>query len=182
MDGLDLEEVLDQFGGVLRAAIVRTAPAHLDVDDIEQEARLRLWKALTEERPIGRLDSYIYRVGVTTAIDALRKARARREEQWEDDEGRSVEDRGVDPGVPPSTWPEALSRRREVVLVVNRCLKKLGDNRGRAVGLHLHGVRRREIATMLHWTEAKVRNLVSRGLKDLRECCRAAGIEIPETW
>ena len=177
MDEGDLEEVLNRFGKVLRTAILRTAPSYLDVEDIEQEARIRLWKALAEKRPIDRLDSYIYRVGVTTAIDAVRKARSRREQSLDDEDGQSE-----DPGVPPSTWPEALSRRREVVLAVRTCLKGLGENRGRVAGLHIHGVRRREIATLLGWTEDKVRNLVHRGLKDLRKCCQAAGVEIPDSW
>ncbi len=173
-----LELVLERYGKVLRAAIARTVPRHmeLDIEDIEQEARIRLWKALARQGPQQRLDSYIYRIGVTTAIDALRKVKARREEQLPEAGD------AMDPVTPPPTWPEAVTRRREAVAAVQTCLGKLGDNRRRAVGLRLHGLTRSEIAELTGWTQAKIRNLVSRGLRDLRSCCRALGIEVPEVW
>ncbi len=179
-DARQLERVLERYAGVLRAAIARTVGGNpeLDVEDIEQEARIRVWKALAAERPNQRLDSYIYRVGVTAAIDAVRKARARREERLGDVE----EGGGPEPAVAPPTWPDAVTGRREAVAVVRGCLRGLGDNRRRAVGLRLHGLTRGETAELTGWTEAKIRNLVHRGLKDLRACCRAAGIEVPEVW
>ena len=44
------------------------------------------------------------------------------------------------------------------------------------VRMHLAGYPREEIATSLGWTEAKTRNLLYRGLDDLREALRARGI------
>ncbi len=179
-DEHQIEIVLERYAKVLRAAIVRTVPEHpgLDFEDIEQEARIRVWKALEAERPTRRLDSYIYRIGVTTAIDAVRKARARREEQL----GDLSEGDGSGPMAAPPTWPETVTRRREAVATVRGCLEQLAANRRRAVGLRLHGLTRGEIAELTGWTEAKIRNLVHRGLKELRACCRVAGIDVPEVW
>jgi DNA-directed RNA polymerase specialized sigma24 family protein len=42
--------------------------------------------------------------------------------------------------------------------------------------MHLAGYDRREIARVLHCTEGKVRNLLSRGLADLRELLVEQGI------
>lgn len=175
-----IELVLERYAKVLRAAISRTVPQHpgLDFEDLEQEARIRVWKALEAERPTRRLDAYIYRIGVTTAIDAVRKARARREEQLAD----PVAGEGPEPVAAPPTWPEAVTRRREAVAVVGGCLQRLADNRRRTVGLRLHGLTRSEIAELTGWTEAKIRNLVHRGLKELRDCCRAADIDLSEVW
>jgi DNA-directed RNA polymerase specialized sigma24 family protein len=53
----------------------------------------------------------------------------------------------------------------------------LPDNRRRAVGLHLEGLTSQEIADLLGWSEPKARNLVYRGLKDVREQLQAEGID-----
>src|SRR5690606_32391442 len=42
-------------------------------DDIEQEVRIRLWKAVEREKNSALPASYIQRVVVTTVIDALRR-------------------------------------------------------------------------------------------------------------
>ena len=46
-----------------------------------------------------------------------------------------------------------------------------------AVGLHLEGLTTHEIADLLGWNEPKARNLVYRGLNDIRRCLKEAGIE-----
>lgn len=173
-----LELVLERYGKILRAAIARTVPAAmaLEIDDIEQEARIRVWKALAERRPIQRLESYVYRIGVTAAIDALRKVRARREEQLDDE----AESGGGETATPPLSWPDGVRRRREAVETVRGCLERLGVNRRRAVGLRLHGLTHGEISDLTGWSQAKIRNLAYRGLRDLRACCRAAGVEVPD--
>ena len=47
-------------------------------------------------------------------------------------------------------------------------LTRLSKNRRVAVGLHFQGMTTVEIGDLLGWSEAKARNLVHRGLKDLR--------------
>jgi RNA polymerase sigma-70 factor (ECF subfamily) len=42
--------------------------------------------------------------------------------------------------------------------------------------MHLAGYPREEIARLMGWTEAKTRNLLYRGLADLRERLTAEGI------
>ena len=84
--------LIDQYGRFLRGVIARLCPRNLGVqfDDIEQEARLRLWKALQSERKIEDAASYLYRIAATATIDAVRRVQARREETLDregDDEG-----------------------------------------------------------------------------------------------
>ena len=68
---VDLEErfnlVVEEFGVLLRRAIVRFCPRDkgLQFDDIEQEARLRLWRALQNEREVTNYASYLYRIAAT---------------------------------------------------------------------------------------------------------------------
>src|SRR5712692_10103132 len=75
--------VMEEYGKFLRDTIARLCPKDLGVqfDDIEQEACLRLWRALQSERNISDMASYIYRIAVTATIDAVRRVKARREEQ-----------------------------------------------------------------------------------------------------
>src|SRR6185503_17737732 len=84
---VDLEErfnlVVEEFGRLLRRAIVRLCPHDkgIQFDDIEQEARMRLWRALQSEREVTNYASYLYRIAATATIDAMRRAQARHEEQ-----------------------------------------------------------------------------------------------------
>ena len=85
--------VVEQYGRLLRDAIARVCPRHLGLqfDDLEQEARVRLWKALRSEREVRDLASYIYKVAATTTIDAIRRLKARREQQLEPEDPEATE-------------------------------------------------------------------------------------------
>src|SRR6185503_14601532 len=93
--------LLDQYGRLLRQAIARFRPQRLGVqtDDIEQEARIRLWRALRDERNITDPASYLYRVAATAAIDAVRRVKARREEPLPDPADGAMEPASADPSV-----------------------------------------------------------------------------------
>ena len=173
-------EVIAAYGRYIRAAVARFCPRDLgiDVDDVEQEARLRIWKALSGERGVASLPSYIYRVAVTTTIDAIRSARARREEQLR----VGAEAGGDDPGGLVLTHDPARSPEQEALLselegMVGDALAALAENRRRAVRLHVEGFTSREVADLLGWSEAKARNLIYRGLADLRAELKARGVD-----
>ena len=77
----------------------------------------------------------------------------------------------------PSQGPDREAERTLLRDKVEAALEALGDNRRRAVQLHLEGMTTAEIGALLGWSEAKARNLVYRGLADLRESLRAGGID-----
>src|SRR5215813_598172 len=172
--------ILDEYGTFLRRTIVRLCPKDLGLhfSDIEQEARLRLWRALQSEREIQNLASYLYRVAMTATLDAIRRVKAKREEQL-----RSVEDDDDGQGSPlalvsnPNRSPELEAERRQLASRVRTALDQLPDNRRRAVGLYLEGMTSHEIADLLGWSEPKARNLLYRGLHDLRARLRAEGVD-----
>jgi RNA polymerase sigma factor (sigma-70 family) len=170
--------VIEEFGQFLRQSIARLCPQDrgIQFDDIEQEARLRLWRALQSETEIRNLASYIYRIAATATIDAVRRAKVRREEQL-----RLVEDEGEREPQPltddPARSPIRQAEHREIILKVTAALARLPESRRRSVGLHLQGLTSQEIAVLLGWTEAKARNLTHRGLKDLRRLLLQEGIE-----
>ena len=181
---LEVEErcntVVEQYGRFLRNTIVRLCPRDLGIqfDDIEQEARLRLWRALESEREITDLASYLYRIAATATIDAVRRAKARREEQIQlAEEGEGTEASVTLLPADTGETPERVAEHRQVIRKVQHALGQLAENRRRAVGMFLEGLTSQEIADILGWSEAKARNLVYRGLQDVREQLRAEGIE-----
>ena len=177
-----LDELLTAYGALLRNAVRRLCPIALGVtiDEIEQDARIRLWHALKRERNISDPASYLYRIAATAAIDAMRRVRARREHQLDDIAG----DEGVGapiatPLSPAARSPEQLAADHQTSERVREALARLPENRRRAVGLHLQGFTSTEIGRLLDWSEPKARNLTHRGLKDLRRLLEPEGIDLP---
>jgi RNA polymerase sigma-70 factor, ECF subfamily len=182
-DDSPFEALLEKYGDLLRHAIARICPRRLGLqfDDIEQEARLRLWKAMQGETEIESPASYLYRIALTTTIDAVRRATARREEQLqfenESSAGAPPSARLREPATDAAQSPEALAESRVLLRKVEAAMNRLSSDRRRAVGLHLRGFTPSEIAGLLSWSESKARSLVYRGLADLRERLAAEGIE-----
>jgi RNA polymerase sigma factor (sigma-70 family) len=173
-----LTRILDDYTGVVRRAIARISPhyLHLHRDEIEQEARIRLWQALRSERNIADPASYLYRIAATATIDAVRRVKARRESPLtvvEDPDERPQQL----PSVEPADSPERVAVGKEIGDHIRRALAMLPDRRRRAVGLYLQGFTTEEISGLLAWSEPKARNLVYRGLKELRQQLGRQGVD-----
>lgn len=172
--------ILDEYGQFLHNAVMRLCPkdAGIQVSDIEQEARIRLWRALESEREIKDLTSYIYRIASTTVIDAIRKVRARREESLFYASENEDEEEQLRPFADTETAaPDRQLEQKQTMHKVASAIARLPDNRRQVVTLYLKGMFSQEIGDLLGWTEAKARNLLYRGLKELREYLRAEGID-----
>jgi RNA polymerase sigma factor (sigma-70 family) len=170
------QSLIEQYGRYLRCVITRLCPRTLGLrfDDIEQEARIRLWQALRKDRVIDDPASYLYRIAASSTIDAVRRVKAYREKPLESDfnEDPLLADMAADgPGVERSTDRKILLEK------VQDSMQGLPADRRRIVRLHLQGFTSQEIADLHGWTEAKARNLVYRSLRDLRADLRARGIE-----
>lgn len=172
------DAIIESYGAFLRRAILRVCPKDLGLqfDDIEQEARLKLWNALKGERNIENTSSYLFRIAATTTVDAIRKVRQRRESQLDELEtgDDDLESRFPQAG---ARSPEDLAAQREMMGKVQTALAMLSDNRRRSVSLHLRGLNNIEVAEILGWSESKARNLIYRGLNDLRKRLRGMGID-----
>jgi len=172
--------VVEEFGILLRRAIVRFCPRDkgLQFDDIEQEARMRLWRALQDEREVTNYASYLYRIAATATIDAMRRVQARHEEQLDIlVEQRTDEGEIMLMPAPVKDSPERLAESREAVDRVMSAVAKLPDAQRRAVGMYLQGMTSQDVADLMGWSEPKSRNLVYRGLKELRKSLREEGID-----
>jgi RNA polymerase sigma-70 factor (ECF subfamily) len=171
-----LTAILESYDACLRGAVARCCPRTLGLDtaDIEQEARIRVWNALRREKEIANLPSYLYRVAATATIDAVRRLKARREDPLPE----SAESEALTAARPSSgPSPERLARDKEIADVVKRAIDRLEEKRRRVVQLHLQGFGAEEVAQLLGWSEPKARNLIYRGLANLRHELQELGMD-----
>lgn len=164
-----LQEILHEYGGLLRRAIERLAPGRSGVlaDDVEQEARIRVWKALKSGTEITDPPSYLCRVALTATVDAIRTVRSRREEPLETARPGVETPIAGDPAS-PEPGPEAEVLEKERVAALRRAVDSIAEPRRSAVRLHLRGFRPDDVGRIMGWSPSKARNLAYRGLENLR--------------
>jgi RNA polymerase sigma factor (sigma-70 family) len=179
----DLEErtkaVVERFALLIRQVIQKNLHRSegIDLEDIEQEVRLRIWAFLKKGKKVENLPSYIKKVAYSTTIDELRKAMKQRPPRQPEDlkrlfSGASlVSKRGGDFS-PEERFDEGETRETVWALV-----NTLSDNRKKVLSLFLLGLTLEEICESLKWEKAKVRHLFYRGIDDLkqRSCSPAEG-------
>jgi RNA polymerase sigma factor (sigma-70 family) len=140
-----------------------------DLDELLQELRVRFWRA----RKDGLRDlsaGYVRRTAISAALDIIRRRRADRNVSIEDDQASAA------PLATHTAGPAELFDQSELAQRVARAVDGLAPPRRAAVRMYLDGYRREEIAELLRWSDAKTRNLLYRGLADLRAVLLAQGI------
>ncbi len=140
-----LEALLAAYGTLIRRAIERLCPRNLgiSVDDVEQEARLKVWKVLESEREVTRPSSFLYKVAVNAALDAIRQVKARREEAWTKGIGPAGGERESERPSDPREAPDRLAERRDLARKMARPAAREAAPRRPAPppGLHERGGR-----------------------------------------
>jgi RNA polymerase sigma factor (sigma-70 family) len=172
-----IEEVCARFAALVRHAGRRHGLAPEVLDEVAQEVRIRLWRSLGSGEKIRSAPaSYVYRTAVSAALDLLRRKRARGGIGCADRAARldGLSDDARLPG--DALDDEELSRQ------VSQAVERLPLARRVAVRMHLAGYDRDEIAAMAGWSEAKTRNLLYRGLADLRELLASSPIATEVRW
>lgn len=168
-----LERTLGNFAGILRRVCWRYRFSGADADELLQEVRIRLWRAhggeeRAHERIAGIPASYLHRTALSAAIDLLRRRRARGGDRMV-----AIEDQDDGPETP---GPDQAFAESELAEQVERAIETIQPSRRPVVRMHLMGHPREEIARVLGWSDAKTRNLLYRGLADVRERLLAQGI------
>jgi RNA polymerase sigma factor (sigma-70 family) len=166
-----LEALLARFADMVRQVSWRYGLPPQDVDEIFQEVRIRLWQARPAGENLSTLGaSYVYRTAVSAVLDVIRRRRAKRES--------SIDAKRVSTEVALASVesPERDAEGSELGSQIWRAVEELPKSRRPAVRMYLAGYPREEIARTLGWSEAKTRNLLYRGLADLRELLTARGI------
>src|SRR5690349_10171811 len=167
-----LQALLARFTELVRRVGARHRLSGADLDELIQEVRIRVWTSRpSRELILGVGASYMYRTAVTAALTIIRR--------------RRIKTSGRDEPLDPRTEAHASSfvespatelASRELAEEVERALETLSSQRAPVVRLYLAGYSREEIADLFGWTEGKTRNLLYRGLDDLRSALGARGI------
>jgi RNA polymerase sigma factor (sigma-70 family) len=169
-----LEGLVLRFGRLLRQAGRRRGLTDTEAQDLCQEVQIRMWHALASGERIAEAPaSYVYRTAMSAAVDMIRRRRARREEPLEIQHDTNER---VLPGVVVAAESEHALEHEELAQQVGAVVDGLPEPRNAAVRLYLTGHNHKEIAGLLGWSEAKARNLLYRGLADVRERLTRLGI------
>jgi RNA polymerase sigma factor (sigma-70 family) len=165
-----LEAVVARYAGMVRGVGWRHRLSDAEVDEVMQQVRIRLWQARGEREQISRAPaSYVYRTAVSAALDLMRRRRAQRVDQT-----ISVDDPGA--SLPAKRNPHDELAYSELSRQVAQAIDDIPASRRAVVRMHLAGHPREEIANLLGWSEAKTRNLLYRGMDDLRERLTQMGV------
>jgi RNA polymerase sigma-70 factor, ECF subfamily len=138
-----------------------------DLDDIEQDVMLALWKRVGAEQDIDHPASYVYRAAIREAVRAVARVRRRAEDPLPEGEETSPRQ---------ETDGERLVAERERREALRAALAALPPDRARAVRAHLAGWSVDEVMRLHGWSYQRARNLIARGMADLRLELRSRGM------
>lgn len=163
-----LRQLLERFGARIRVLIERSGLAEhgIDASDVEQEVRIRLWRALADDRIGHAPASYVQRVVLSVVVDALRRAR---------DSEALPESEGCEP-LTERRSPEDAACEAESLGHVQQALERLPERRRQTVRLHLLGFSFAEIGRMVGASPEAARKLVERGMAELKAVLQASGM------
>ncbi len=165
-----LERTMARFRRELDAvsASVRLDPAEREA--LIQEVRIRLWRAAGTPENLDEIgSSFVYRAARWAMLDLLRSRR-----RTEVDTEAALRE---GPRTPAADRSDILVRRGAIAGLLERAVEGLSPDRRTAVSLWLSGYSWKEVAGLTAWSETRTRNLLYRGLDDLRAALRAMGLE-----
>jgi RNA polymerase sigma-70 factor (ECF subfamily) len=166
-----IESALQRFGRMVRSIANRSEFTPAELDDLIQDVRIRLWSALGSHEKIREVSSsYIYRTARAVALDRLRQLRASRTEPVRLERPSGEARLGAAPA------SDDLLERAELAHQVGQAVEALSEARRPVVRMYLAGYQSDEIAEVLGWSRGRTRNLLYRGLSDLRALLLAQGI------
>jgi RNA polymerase sigma-70 factor (ECF subfamily) len=162
----------DQLSAAIEAIVARYAEkirwigrdcrlAPDEAEELLQDVRIRLWRVLERgERIAAEKPSYVHRTVMSAAVDLIRRRRDREISTPEIER----------PHTPPAPGPSPYRAAENADLAerISRALAELSETRRPVLRMYLAGYQIEEIAARLGWTEPKTRNLLYRGLEELR--------------
>ena len=165
-----MEDLVRRYGKLIAAMVRRVgrnAAPHLR-EDIQQRVLIALWKQLRREKTIEHPTTYIYRSAVRETMRVVQQEAARAQDPIEGEEPVALRTERGD--------PHALLDRKEKMTRIRAAIATIGPERRLAVWAHLSGFDVTEIMQRYGWSYQKARNLVARGMADLRLILKENGL------
>lgn len=141
----------------------------LDPEDICQEIKIKLWRVLSYEKEIANFPSYIRKIVSSSVIDMLRKLK-REEDVFFHEKQKRISEMKTD-------YLSELSEREHLREKLAEAIGLLIESRRRVVKLFLLDMTIEEIAAFYGWSRDKTRNLLYRGLADLKRLLQEKDID-----
>lgn len=165
------EDLIKNFSNYIRMNIQKFHPQKngLDPDDIFQEVKIKLWKILNDEKRIGNYSSYIKKIVDSTVIDHIRKCRR--------EQGIFLLEKQKKISETKRRYEDEKPQSRPLYDKIGEVVDSLIESRKKVVKLYLLNMTIEEISILLNWSKDKTRNLLYRGLADLKRKLRKTGIE-----
>jgi RNA polymerase sigma-70 factor (ECF subfamily) len=168
----ELEQILTRFSGFIRAMIRRYHPEKfgVDLEDVLQDVKIKIWKLLHDEKKIENYSSYIKKIVETSVIDQFRKFKREEGIYLHEIDKHIRENNGVSPYDSPYIEMDLKD-------LVGKAVNGLIESRRKVVQLYLLNMSIEEISLYFHWSKDKTRNLLYRGLCDLKKILKEKNID-----
>ena len=166
-----MEDLVRQYGKLIAAMVRRVGRSASTAmrEDIQQRVLIALWKQLRSNHPIDHPATYIYRTAVRETVRMMREEASRAQDPIDDDRGPGGlrAHRGD---------PHAELLRKEKMARIRSAIAEIAPERRLAVRAHLTGFDVTEIMERYGWSYQKARNLIARGMGDLRRILLENGL------
>ena len=168
-DEQEFESAIKKLSTTIQASVQKIHPQKLGIepDDLVQEIRIKLWKIFESEKKISNHSSYIKKAINSIIIDQIRVSR-RHERTLELEKQKTIQDYGYS--------HNPLDIKNDIGQSVN----SLMESRRRVVKLFFLGLSLGEISAMFDMSESGTRNLLYRGLKDLKDIMKVKGVNFDD--
>jgi RNA polymerase sigma factor (sigma-70 family) len=168
----ELEELINRFACYIKACIQRYHPNKfgVELDDVFQDVKIKIWKILRNEKKIVNYSSYIKKIVETSVIDQFRKFK-REEGIYLEEKNRKISEQDE------QYASDLIFEEIDMKDIVGKAVEELIETRRKVVKLYLLSMSIEEIAIYFHWSKDKTRNLLYRGLSDLKRILKEKNID-----
>jgi len=166
-----LKHIIDRFSSLIRHVIAANLHKtdNVNLEDVEQEVKVKIWKFLKKGKKVDNFPSYIKRVAYTATIDELRKMRKQNPTSETTGLKNIYSMSRINELRNPADSPGFLLEGQEMRESLKELIDSLGENRKQVLRLYLVGMSIEEICEFFDWDKTKVRHLLYRGIDDLKE-------------
>ncbi len=160
--------LVDRYQDRIYSVVLNYAGNPDDAVDIMQETFLKAYNKLASFNQSSAFYTWLYRIAINTAIDALRKRKSRPADSLDDDKYSQIGFEPVSHDI--STDPEVSAVRSEQVRMLRNGLSYLSEKLKGVIILHdVEGLSQEEVAEILHIPVGTVKSRVSRGRQELKK-------------
>lgn len=158
----EFKDIMDNFVHFIRNQIHKYNLNRygLDSEDILQDVKIKIWKLIREEKIVSNYASYIKKIVNSSVIDQLRRCR-REEGLFKNEKRMRIAEMEL-------AYDKEAIRNKNLECFVGKAVEMLIDSRRQVIKLYLLNLSIQEIASYLNWSQNKTRNLLYRGLADLK--------------